>query len=212
MTKPKLLVFASGDAESGGSGFQELVENARSGILRADLIGVVSNHERGGVRKRADALGVSFRHMPKPFTAEAYREIAELFGADFFSLSGWLKPVRGLPPEKTINIHPGPLPEFGGEGMYGHHVHEAVMKAFHAGQITCSCVTMHFVTEQYDAGPRIFRYPVWIRKKDTPDNLFTRVNKIEHGWQSFVTDLVVNGIIRLENGHVVAPDWYTWHH
>lgn len=211
MPLPKLLIFASGDAEGGGSGFQELVENSRTIVLCADIVGVVSNHEHGGVRKRADALGIPFQHMPKPFTAEAYRAIVEQFGADFVSLSGWLKPVHGLNPATTINIHPGPLPEFGGKGMYGHHVHEAVMQAYHAGDIQRSHVTMHFVTEEYDRGPVFFEYPVLIRPEDTPDTLAARVNKIEHGWQSFITNLVVNGVIRLEGGEIVAPDWYTWY-
>jgi len=208
MEKPRLLVFASGSKDSGGSGFQELVENTRTSVLQADIVGVVSNHEYGGVRKRADKLDIPFHHMTKPFSAEAYSDIVGKFKADYVSLSGWLKMVYGLAPATTTNIHPGLLPKFGGKGLYGHYVHEAVIKAFQAGEITHSAVTMHFVDEEYDRGPIFFQYPVLIRQDDTPDTLAERVNKIEHRWQSYITNLVVHKQIRLENGQVIVPDWY----
>src|SRR3989344_737316 len=154
MEKPKILVFASGTASGGGSGFENLVNasRARDGDLSADIIGVVSNHEFGGVRKRADRLGVPFVFFGQPWLAKRYWKIARKSHADFFALSGWLKRVIGLPPRATFNIHPGPLPEFGGDGMYGHHVHEAVMAAFKRGEITHSALCMHFVTSEYDRG------------------------------------------------------------
>jgi len=208
MEKPKLLVFASGSKDGGGSGFQELIENSRCGILDANIVGVVSNHEHGGVRKRADKLEIPFYHMTKPFIAQNYQDIVKLFKAEWISLSGWLKMVIGLPPEKTINIHPGPAPEYGGKGMHGHHVHEAVINDFQAGKITHSAVTMHFVTEVYDEGPIFFYYPVLIRPEDTPDTIGERVNKIEHGHQSSITNLVIHRRIRLENSKVIVPDGY----
>ncbi len=193
----KLLVFASGGKEpdDGGSGFQELVENSRSGVLEAEIVAVVSNHEHGGVRTRADKLGVPFIYFPLPREAEDYQRIVNETKADFVSLSGWLKLVKGLDPAKTINIHPGDPKRFGGTGMYGHFVHEAVMEAYRAGTVKCSAVTMHFVTEKYDDGPDIFRYPIAIRPDDTPETLAKRVNKIEHAWQSYITNLVVKGDI-----------------
>src|SRR5882724_6426439 len=162
MAREKLIVFASGTAEGGGSGFQALVENARAGILRADIVAVVSNHAQGGVKKRADTLGIPFVLFEGPWTAEAYQKIVREHGADWVCLSGWLKKTAGLDPRRTVNIHPGPLPEFGGPGLYGHHVHEAVMAAFQAGKITHSGVSMHFVTDEYDRGPVFFRYPLII--------------------------------------------------
>ncbi|MDP4001826.1 MAG: formyltransferase family protein [bacterium] len=193
----KLLVFASGGKESddGGSGFQELVENSRSGVLEAEIVAVVSNHEHGGVRTRADKLGVPFIYFPLPREAEDYQRIVAETKADFVSLSGWLKMVKGLDPTRTINIHPGDAKRFGGAGMYGHFVHKAVMEAYRAGTVKCSAVTMHFVTEKYDDGPDIFRYPVAIRPDDTSETLAKRANKIEHAWQSYITNLVVKGEI-----------------
>lgn len=190
--KPKLIIFASGSSDGGGSGFRELVENSRTGILDVKIVAVVSNHKNGGVRKIADEYSVDFIHFNGPFVAKEYQAIVKASGAEWVSLSGWLKLVLGLNPQKTINIHPGKLPQFGGKGMYGHFVHEAVIEAYKRGEIKCSAATMHFVTEIYDAGPIIFEYPVWIRKDDTPESLFARVNKIEHAWQSYITDLVVH--------------------
>lgn len=201
MEKPKLLVFASGSAEGGGSGFEKLVLATRDLSLYADIVGVVSNHANGGVRARADKLKIPFLHFPKPWDAESYQRIATESGAAFFALSGWLKLARGLDlstpfnPRTVFNIHPGPLPEFGGLGFHGHHVHEAVMDAYRRGRITHSAVCMHFVTEQYDRGPIFFRANVKIEDDDTPDTLGTRVNAQEHIYQPLITDMVVNGLI-----------------
>jgi phosphoribosylglycinamide formyltransferase-1 len=85
--------------------------------------------------------------------------------------------------------------------MYGHFVHEAVMQAYAKGKLTRSAVSMHFVTdpkgdkENYDKGPVIFRYPVKINADDTPETLAKRLNAIEHAWQPYVTNMVVNGLI-----------------
>jgi len=192
MLRPKLLVFASGSAEGGGSGFENLVNQANDGMLDADIVAVVSNYEQGGVRQRADKLRVPFVHFPKPWKRDEYRRIAEDSGAEFFALSGWLKLVRGLDPRTTFNIHPGPLPEFGGAGMYGHHVHEAVIEAYRRGEVTHSAVCMHFVTPEYDRGPIFFRHNVKIKKDDTSDLIGSRVNKCEHRWQPEITNLVVH--------------------
>lgn len=202
MTKPKILVFASGSADGGGSGFEKLVTPSQGGPLAADIVAVVSNYANGGVRARADKLGVPFQHFAKPWTSEAYQKFATESEADFFALSGWLKLVTGLDPatrfnSRTVfNIHPGPLPEFGGPGLYGHHVHEAVMAAYTRGEITHSAVSMHFVTGEYDRGPVFFRCNVKINAGDTPDCLGTRVNQQEHDYQPGITNLVVNGLIK----------------
>lgn len=209
----KLIVFASGSETGGGSGFQELAENARTGVLKAKIAAVVSNHENGGVRQKADKLGVKFIYFPEPYKPENYQKIVQDSGANWISLSGWLKLATGLDPKRTINIHPGPLPEFGGPGMYGHHVHEAVIKAKKEGKLENSAVSMHFVTEEYDKGPVFFRYPVLIRDEDTADSIDERVNKIEHGWQSFITNLVVNGEISWDGkdpDSLKVPDWYSF--
>ena len=192
MNKPKLIVFASGTKMSGGSGFENLIKATRNKILNADII-VVSNHENGGVREKADKLEIPFVYFAGPWTAENYQIIVK--DADFVALSGWLKLVTGLDPKKTFNIHPAPLPRFGGPGMYGHYVHEAVMEAYHRGEITHSAVSMHFVTEKYDEGPVFFQKTVEILPNDTAEILAQRVNIVEHQFQPIVTNAVLQGKI-----------------
>jgi len=94
--------------------------------------------------------------------------------------------------------------------MYGHHVHEAAIQAYKKGEIQHTEVCMHFVTDEYDKGPVFFRYRIYIRPDDTADTLGARVNKIEHAWQSYITNLVVNGEIYWDGKNpdsLVVPDW-----
>lgn len=193
--KPRLLIFATGTAEGGGSGFENLVHASRDGRLSADIVGVVSNIEQGGVREKADRLGIPFLLMPGPYEAEDYLKIVKETGAEFCALSGWLRLVKGLAPRTTFNIHPGPLPEFGGARLYGHFVHDAVVQAYKEGRITHSAVSMHFVTPRFDEGPVFFSHPVEILQGDTPETLAKRVNEAEHRYQPELTDLVVSGKI-----------------
>jgi len=204
-TKPRILVFNSGS----GSGFQELVENSRTGVLNAEIVGLVTNNVKYGCIERAEKIGVEVYLMNNQST---YKRILNYFYPDFVVLSGWLKkvPMGVFDPQKTINIHPGPLPKFGGKGMYGHYVHEAVIKAYKADKLKHSEVCMHFVTDEYDKGPVFFRYPVLIRPDDDAHSLGARVNKIEHGWQSYITNLVVNGEIYWDGKNpesLVVPDF-----
>ncbi|MBP9816847.1 MAG: hypothetical protein KBD05_02360 [Candidatus Pacebacteria bacterium] len=195
--KPRLLILASGTPDGGGSGFENLVKN----VTAADIVGVVSNNENGGVRERADRLGVPFIYFPGPYTAENYQKIVNEAGADFVALSGWLKLVAGLDPRTTFNIHPGPLPEFGGKGLWGRFVHEAVLKAYQEGRITESAVSMHFVTPEFDEGPVFFSHPVPILPEDTPDTLAERVQAAEKEWQPQITDKVVRGEVTWDGEH-----------
>lgn len=216
----KIIVFASGTKDGGGSGFENLVNATRDNRINGEIIKVISNHENGGVREKADRLGIPFVHFksrklpesgefvdkdgntvdPSEFgTKENYQKLTE--GADLVCLSGWLKLVTGLDPQKTINIHPGPLPRFGGDGMYGHFVHEAVMEAYKhpnpadGQRVTHSAVSMHFVTEKYDEGPLFFSQSVEILPDDTAETLAKRVNEAEHKWQPLITNKVLEGEI-----------------
>jgi phosphoribosylglycinamide formyltransferase-1 len=194
-TEPKLLIFASGSKTGGGTGFEKLVEARDAGILDAEIVAVVSQHENGGVAGRAKRLGIKFIHFAGPYTADEYQKIVHETGAEFVSLSGWLKLVAGLNPRTTINIHPGLLPDFGGAGMYGHHVHDAVMKAYKEGRVAHSGVSMHFVTEKYDEGPVFFEARVPILSTDTAETLGARVNETEHAFQAKITNKVMHGEI-----------------
>lgn len=212
MGRPKLLVFASGTKDGGGSGFENL---ATSKELHAEIVAVVSNHEHGGVRERAERLGILFIYMPPPYDAEHYRKIvAELAPwrhggfTGWIALSGWLKHVQGLDPARTFNIHPallsfdhGPFDglrtsRFGGPGMYGRRLHEAVKAAFDAGEITESGFSMHFVTDTMDGDPVFFKHRVPLHKGMSADEIAMVVNKAEHEWQPKITNMVVHGQIQ----------------
>lgn len=190
--KPRLLIFASGTKDGGGFGFRNLVENAKTGVLKAKIVKVVSSQPSGGVWKHAKELKIPFEYFPGPYTADNYQKMVDKNKAEWIALSGWLKLTVGLDPKHTINIHPGALPRFGGKGMYGHFVHEAVIKS----GVKESAVTMHFVTEKYDKGPVFFKYPVLIRENETPETLAEKVNKIEHSWQPYITNLVIHKKIK----------------
>lgn len=190
----KIAVLASGTKTRGGSGFEKLVEASHDGRLQGEIVCVLSNHLNGGVQERAKRLGIPFKHFEAPWTGEHCRE---LIGqeVDLICFSGWLKQAVGFDPTKTINIHPGQLPDFGGKGLYGSYVHQAVMKAHEAGEIKESAVCMHFVTDEYDQGPIFLRALVAIEPNDTPESLGKRVNKVEHVMQWQFTNHVLNGKI-----------------
>ncbi len=208
--RPKLVIFASGTKDGGGSGFENLVEATKSGVLEAEIVAVVSNHENGGVKARAEKLGVPFIYFPGPYDAEHYQKIVRDLGAElaprsqsdfsgWVALSGWLKLVKGLDPKKTFNIHPAPLSyrhgHFGGNKMYGHNLHESIAVALARGEITESGVSMHFVTDEYDRGPVFFEYRVPLQKGMSADDIAKAVNVAEHEWQPKITNMVVHGEI-----------------
>lgn len=200
--KPRLLVFNSGS----GSGFENLVKYGIHGDYH--VIGLIADREDRPAVGRAKRLDIKYSIMHNN-TEQEYQRMIDLYEADFVALSGWLKKTKGLNPQTTINIHPGPLPNFGGKGMYGHHVHESVIKAYKRGEIEYSAVSMHFVTDQYDMGPVIISVPVKILPEYTPETLGTAVNAIEHLIQPFVTNLLVTGEIHWDGVHpesLTLPD------
>lgn len=197
MARPRLLVFASGTKDGGGSGFENL---ATSPELDADIVAVVSNHEHGGVRERARRLGIPFTYFPGPYDAEHYRKIVTDPAPEWVAFSGWMKQARGLDPRTTFNIHPALLSQlggrFGGKGMYGHHIHESVKAALDAGDVAESGLSMHFVTDEYDHGPVFFEHKVPLKKGMTVEEIQKAVNDAEHKWQPRITNLVVHEKIR----------------
>jgi folate-dependent phosphoribosylglycinamide formyltransferase PurN len=210
--KKRLLVFASGTAVGGGSGFSGLVSAAKARTLSADIVGVVSQHAAGGVNVLAHALGVPFIHMPGPWNAAAYQAVVRRCSPDFIALSGWTRRTLGLDPRITFSIHPGPLPQFGGKGMFGHAVHAAVIEAFDRGEVQMSEVCMHFVTDEFDEGPIFFRVAVGIAPGDDAAALAKRVHATEAIFQPFVTERVLTGEISWDGrdpGSLRVPDAWT---
>jgi phosphoribosylglycinamide formyltransferase-1 len=183
MSRLLIGVLASG----GGSNFESLVAATRDGRLPdAEVRLLATNKPGAGALERAARLGVeSLTLDPKGFPdADAYDEaLAGEFrrrGVELVCLAGYLRKV-GAPllrayAGRLLNIHPALLPKFGGPGMYGRRVHEAVLAA---GEKESGC-TVHVVDEEYDHGEPLLQSRVPVLPGDTPDALAARVLEQEH--------------------------------
>lgn len=208
-----VLVFASGSATGGGSGAARLVEESRSRNLGFEVVGFVTHYADGGVANHARRLGIPCYIVTLPMLIVHYENLVRSSRADLVCLSGWLKPVTGLPTDKVINIHPGSFPITA--GLHGHHVHERMIRARDEDGISVTHVTMHFVTpfvkksdgsNNYDTGPVFASVPVEILPNDTAETLGARVNKMEHCVQPIYTALVAQGRIALRGDKVFMED------
>lgn len=184
-TRPPLraAVFASGS----GSNFQALLDAEGAGgddhPWRTVLL--VSDREGAGALDRAGHAGVDTRIIPvsrrdpDQVAAETLAAL-ESAGVEVIFLAGYLRlvpgPVVEAFPRRILNIHPALLPAFGGKGMWGRHVHEAVLEA--GCRVTGP--TIHFVSEAYDEGSILAQWPVPVLTGDTPETLAARVLKTEH--------------------------------
>ena len=115
-------------------------------------------------------------------------------------MAGFLK-LAPVPQDfigRVVNIHPALLPSFGGHGMYGHHVHQAVLDA----GVKVTGVTVHFVDNRYDAGPIIWQQPVPVFDDDTADTLAARVFETEKEAYPHVLRLLAAGNVQLLDGRV----------
>jgi formyltetrahydrofolate-dependent phosphoribosylglycinamide formyltransferase len=174
----RIVVLASG----GGSNLQAILDHfdalgaARSG----DVVLVASNRTNAYALERARKYGIATHHISTSDDATELLALLEAYAIDMIVLAGYLKLIpdavttryRG----RIINVHPGPLPAFGGTGMYGERVHAAVL-ATGAAQ---TGVTVHFVDEAYDHGAVISHWPVPVLPGDTPQTLGARVLRMEH--------------------------------
>ena len=146
----------------------------------ARVVLVVSNRADAGALERARRAGVPAHVLTDPTDAAELQAALEAAGAGLVVLAGYLKKVpRAVVARfrhRMINIHPAPLPQFGGPGMYGHRVHAAVL----ASGVAASAVTIHYVDEEYDRGPIIAQRPVPVAPGDTADTLAARVLAVEH--------------------------------
>ena len=173
MTAVRVAVLASG----GGTNLQALLDALTNSPL-ARVARVITNRPQAGALERARTSGIPTTVLRDP--DDAAELLAALGDAQLVVLAGYLKLVpasvvarfRG----RMINIHPALLPAFGGPGMYGHHVHEAVL----ASGAKESGVTVHFVDEAFDRGAIIAQERVPVGPGDTPDTLAARVLEAEH--------------------------------
>jgi phosphoribosylglycinamide formyltransferase 1 len=187
----RIAIFASGS----GTNAKNIIEHfANKDVAVIKL--VLSNVKDAYVLERAKKL-----HVPTlVFTREEFyhsdkiQQILSDDKIDFIVLAGflWLLPASliKLFPNRIINIHPALLPKYGGKGMYGHHVHKAVINN-HEKE---SGITIHYVNENYDEGSIIFQAKCPIEPSDTPDSLAERIHELEHKHFPSVIEEVLKNI------------------
>jgi len=190
-----LAVFISGS----GTGLQSIIDASRRGELSARVAWVVSSSSDAfGLRRAARADIESFVFKPGKYSsateaaADLLRRLKER-DIQYIALAGYLKllptEVVAAYPKRILNIHPGLLPKYGGKGMYGHHVHEAVLAA---GEKE-SGPTVHLVDEVYDHGKILEQVRVPVLDNDTPETLAQRVLLEEHKLYPAVIEKLITG-------------------
>jgi len=142
---------------------------------------IVSNKADAYVHERAKNLRIpSFTVSKAGFEQGEALQLLQQYGIDFIVLAGFLLKVPAnllqAYPDKIINIHPALLPKYGGKGMYGMHVHEAVV----AHRETETGITIHYVNENYDEGRIIFQARCEVLPADTPEDVATKVHALEY--------------------------------
>lgn len=171
----RLAVLISG----GGRTLLNLADRIDAGQLDATIATVISSRADAAGVERCRQRGLTVHVVPRREYAnvdEFSRDVWALIRAakaELVAMAGFLSLLR-IPDDfagRVINIHPGLLPKFGGQGMYGHHVHEAVIAA---GESESGC-TVHIADNEYDRGPIILQRRCPVEPSDTPDTLAARV-------------------------------------
>jgi len=180
----RLAVFASGTGTNARNLIRYFREHPKGRVIR-----VWTNNPQAGVIAKAREEGVPVT----VFTREELRsgrvlKSLQAEGTDWILLAGflWLVPAAYLEAyrNRIVNIHPALLPKYGGKGMYGHYVHEAVIRAGDRE----SGITIHYCNEKYDAGQVIAQYRCPVLPDDTPESLADRVHALEMQWYPKVVE------------------------
>jgi formyltetrahydrofolate-dependent phosphoribosylglycinamide formyltransferase len=208
VSRARIAVLASG----GGSNLQALIRyfDALGERRAGDIVLVASDKPGAGALARARDAGIPIATIASHLAPEG-EELGTLLARqsiDLVVLAGYL---RLVPPEVTrrwsgrlLNVHPAPLPAFGGEGMYGVRAHRAVL----ASGSRLSGPTVHFVDEQYDHGATIAHWPVPVRDGDDEHALAARVLRAEHLLFPRVVQAVAAGELQLREDGSVAPPFF----
>ena len=175
--KKNIAIFASGSGTNAENIIRFFQESESVSVAL-----VVSNRSDAKVLERAARAGVEHRFVPRPLwtEGEAVAQLMEQFAIDFIVLAGFLARVPDCLlhryPQRIINIHPALLPKFGGKGMYGDHVHRAVVEA---GERETG-ITIHYINEHYDEGAIICQFRCPVEADDTPGQVAARVHGLEY--------------------------------
>ena len=175
-----IAIFASG----AGSNAEKIIKHFATlkNSSAARIVLIVCNKPQAGVLKIAEAnnIPVLLIEKEKFFRGNGYADELKAAGIDFIVLAGFLWKISSALikayPKKIVNIHPALLPKYGGKGMYGMHVHEAVI----ANKEKESGITIHYVDEVYDHGDIIFQAQCPVLRDDTPEVLARRIHILEH--------------------------------
>jgi phosphoribosylglycinamide formyltransferase 1 len=186
----RMAIFASG----GGSNALKLMEYAaETGRFTVALL--VTNKAQCGAVLLAQNAGIPVLVLERErfFNGDAYLPVLQDYSIDFLTLAGFLWKIPPALverfPKRIINLHPALLPRHGGPGMYGLHVHAAVLAAGDAE----SGITIHYVDELYDHGAIIFQARCPVLPGDTPETLQQRVRLLEHAHYARVAGEVAEG-------------------
>ena len=178
----RIAIFASGAGSNAEKIIQHFSANSKNKTPKAIVSLIVCNKPGAGVLQIAEVNNVPTLIIEKEkfFRGNGYVDELRSAGIDFIVLAGflWKIPSQLINsyPEKIINIHPALLPNYGGKGMYGIHVHEAVI----ANKEKESGISIHFVDDLYDHGAIIFQARCPVMENDTSEALAQRIHKLEH--------------------------------
>jgi phosphoribosylglycinamide formyltransferase 1 len=206
MSRARIAVLASG----GGSNLQALLDHfqALGDARAADVVLVASDRPDAGALRRARAAGIRAVTIISRHTAlgDELDALLERHSIDIIVLAGYLQLISADIAQqyvgRILNVHPAPLPEFGGAGMYGARAHRAVL----AGGARTSGPTVHFVDEIYDHGAVIAHWPVPVREGDDDKALAARVLRAEHLIFPRVVQAVAKGEVALRaDGSLARP-------
>lgn len=174
----RVAVLASGK----GSNLQALIDYLASigDRASASIVVVASNRENAGALARARHASIAAETFNAADDGTALLEILTRHEVDLIVLAGYLKKIPSSVVRefhgRIVNVHPGLLPEFGGAGMYGAKVHEAVI----ASGAKTSGVSIHLVDDEFDRGPIVAQWKVPVLEGDTAESLAARVLEVEH--------------------------------
>lgn len=173
---PKIVLFASGS----GSNVENIIRYFQESPS-IEVAFVFTNKQEAGVLERCKRLGVPAAYLNKAaLDSPAFLEMLKNLNPNLIVLAGYLQKIKAdwvaAFAGRIINIHPALLPNYGGKGMYGMNVHEAVIQAKEKE----SGISIHYVNEHYDQGALIAQYTVSIDAQDTAEQLAQKVQALEH--------------------------------
>lgn len=186
--KKKIAVFASGR----GSNALQLIQKAPEMSYAVELI--VTNKPDAAVLKTAEEYNIATLVLDRKFFYESENLVDDLknAGIEFIVLAGflWLIPeyLINAFEGRIVNIHPSLLPKYGGKGMYGMKVHEAVWQNMEKE----SGITIHLVNKEYDKGEILLQESVLLSEEDTPESIAEKILKLEHQYLPLVVNNLVN--------------------